>query len=101
MIKLKGTVRPYNLFIMAACANVAEIMGIEILVSSGNDSEHMKGSKHYSYEALDIRSKAPFKTKEEKKEFLELVLLRLGPEYQGILESEGKVNEHFHFEFDP
>ncbi len=100
MIKVKTTVLPKNLVIMAACSNVAEIMGIEILVTSGNDSKHMTDSAHYFFNALDVRSKSPFKSFDQKKEFLDLVLSRLGKKYQGFIEHLGKTMEHFHFEFD-
>jgi len=99
MIKVKTTVKPKNLVITAACANVAEELHISILVTSGNDSKHMEGSKHYSYEALDIRSKTM--STEVKKLFLSKVMERLGPAYRGILENKGKDNEHFHIEYDP
>ena len=69
-------------------------------ITSANDSKHMKGSKHYTYEAIDIRSKN-FPSKRAKQEFLTSVLLRLGPGYEMFLEHEGKVNEHFHLEHDP
>lgn len=97
MIKLKGTVRPRNLVIEAACANVAEELKINITITSGNDSLHMTGSKHYSGEALDIRSK----DMDNKLIFLSKVMARLGDKYQGILEGEGTPNEHFHIEYDP
>ena len=101
MIKVKESVRPKNLVIMAAVANVAEQLKVTALISSGNDGEHMPGSKHYSYDALDVRSKLTFKTWQEKEDFIGAVLKRLGPKYQGLLENYGEPNEHFHFEYDP
>lgn len=101
LVKLKGNVRPRNLVILAACCNVAQEMNIgELWVTSGNDSEHMTKSKHYSNNALDFRSKT-FPTAESKRQFLENVKDRLGADYDCILESEGKNNEHFHIEYDP
>lgn len=107
VVKVKSTVRPRALFIMAACVNVVEEMGVrelfvsgELLVTSANDSKHMKGSRHYSGDALDVRSKT-MRSLVLKQEFLARVLSRLGESYQGILECQGGPNEHFHFEHDP
>lgn len=102
MVKLKPTVRPKSLVILAAVANVAQEMNLpfDVTITSGNDSKHKVGSKHYADEALDVRSKN-FANNFVKKEFLRAVMLRLGPKYEGFLESEGEANEHFHIEFDP
>lgn len=100
MIKLKRTVLPKNLIIMAACSNAADEMNLDIYITSGNDSEHMVRSKHYTNEALDIRSK-DFPNQSLKHSFLARVLERLGSKYDGLLEDEGRANEHFHIEYDP
>jgi hypothetical protein len=103
MILVKSTVKPRTLLMMAACANVAIKLAWPVTITSGNDSKHMAGSKHYSGEAIDIRSKN-FPTKEAKQEFIAAVLARLdltGAGYQMFLESEGQANEHFHLEYDP
>ena len=99
MIKVKTAVRPKNLIIAAACANAAEEMGITVIITSGNDSKHMRGSKHYDGNALDIRSKNL--DENIKPVFLKNVLRRLGSSYEGFLENDGMHNEHYHFEFDP
>lgn len=99
MIKVKATVKPKSLVIMAACANVAEELGLSILVTSGNDSKHMTNSLHYKDQALDIRSKN-FDNSSLKFTFMAKVLERLGKSYEGLLEDENGPNEHFHFEFD-
>ena len=85
---------------MVALANTAQEMNLEITVTAGMDGQHMTGSRHYTGEALDVRSKN-FATKGLKAEFLVRVLKRLGMKYQGFLEGEGTANEHFHFEYDP
>lgn len=97
MIKIKEGVTPRNLYIMAAIANVAQLMNIEVVITAGTDGRHKKNSKHYTGDALDIRSKNVF----EKKRFLDLVSIRLGDGYQCFMESERTPNEHFHIEYDP
>ena len=88
------------LVLTAAVANVAQELPFPVTITSGTDGKHMKGSKHYTGEAIDIRSKN-FPNKRAKQEFIAAVLLRLGPGYEAFLESEGKASEHIHVEFDP
>ena len=99
-ILIKSGVRPKSLLLLAAVSNVARDLEWDVTITSGNDSKHMKGSRHYSGEAIDIRSKN-FPTKRAKQEFIAAVLLRLGPGYEMFLEHEGGANEHFHLEYDP
>lgn len=80
----------------------------EIVITSVNDSRHMPGSKHYTDEALDIRSKN-FPNQIAKQQFRKAfesflnnhpILTSYTPErvnkFRVILESEMGVNEHFH-----
>lgn len=101
LLKFKpGVVVSRQAIIAAAVVNAANLLDIEqdIVVTSGNDSKHKKGSKHYSDEALDFRTKTL--TKEQKHELTSAVRSRLGSDYDVILESEGKTNEHLHVEYD-
>lgn len=101
-IKFKaGAVVTKQTIIAAAIINSANQLGLtqDIVVTSGNDSTHMKGSKHYSDEALDIRTKNL--SVDVKHELLATVKKRLGAGYDAILESEGGPNEHMHVEYDP
>lgn len=101
LIKLKPTVKvPKVVIIACALSNAAEILSLpDMLITSGNDSKHKTGSKHYSDEALDFRTK--HLTKDQKHKLVAEVKRRLGKDYDVILESEGKVNEHLHIEWDP
>ncbi|MEK9724932.1 MAG: hypothetical protein VW405_15810, partial [Rhodospirillaceae bacterium] len=101
VIKTKLGVRPRSLTIAAAVANVAALWGVTVTITSGEDGRHMPGSRHGTGDALDVRSRAPFKGPVEKRAFLAAVLSRLGASYDGILEDEGGKNEHFHIEHDP
>ena len=99
-ILIKSGVKPRSLTLVAAIANVSHDYAWDVTITSGNDSKHKKGSKHYTDEAIDIRSKN-FPNKRAKQDFMAAVLLRLGPGYDMILESEGQPNEHVHLEWDP
>lgn len=99
MLKVLSSVRPKNLVIAAAAANVAADMGITAYITIGSNGKHMEGSKHYTGDALDLRSKhLEIPT---KMIFLAKVLDRLGKGYEGFLEDRDTDNEHFHIEYDP
>ena len=102
LVKIKGGVQPKALTILAAIANVAQSWTEpgEIVITSGMDGKHMKGSKHKTGGALDVRSKT-FPSAQSKRDFLIHLRQRLGPHFDLILEDEGGENEHFHCEFDP
>jgi len=114
-IKIKRGVQPDSLMLMAALANTAEIWSLDVTVTSGSDGKHRQGSRHYTDQAIDVRSKELFETVDEKLQFLKRVIERLGPAdkvqtptgpgYQtkdgrwlGILENIGLPLEHFHLE---
>jgi hypothetical protein len=104
LLKFKaGVVVSKQAIIAAAVVNAANVLGFSnsviITVTSGNDSKHKKGSKHYEDKALDVRTKNL--TSDEKHALLNAVRERLGPDYDVILEFEGRANEHAHIEYDP
>lgn len=100
MLRVKTGVTPKHLIIAAAVANTASALELNVTITSGTDGRHMKGSRHYSSEALDVRSKN-FPDHNSKMLFLSHVLARLGHNYEGMLEFRGKPQEHFHIEFQP
>lgn len=95
MVKVKAGVQPRNLVIMAAIANQAVGLPHEIVITSGTDGSHMVGSKHYSGEALDVRI-SNFPNKEAVATFARLLRLRLGGDYDVVIEAD-----HLHIEYDP
>lgn len=99
---VKNTVSPKSLWIVAAVINYAleADLNIPIVITSANDSEHMKGSHHYTHEAIDVRTRN-FPSHQSKVDFVQGVVKRLGPDYQGFLEYVGGLREHAHFEYDP
>lgn len=96
-----GVVVPKTVIIASAAINAANqiALSVDLVVTSGNDRTHSRGSKHYTDEALDFRTKNMLKT--EKHLFVATLKKRLGRDYDVILESEGGANEHLHVEYDP
>ena len=94
---LRGEI--YSIFqtleeVFAECAPSAQVV-----ITSANDSVHSVKSLHYTGFAIDVRSKnlSPV----EKHAVLAKLKSLLDKNYDIILESEGKTNEHFHIEYDP
>lgn len=73
--------------------------GKELWITSGNDSTHMKNSKHYKGKALDFRTKT-LGTIAERRALETKVKAALGPEFYVELEDAGKANEHLHVQFN-
>ena len=96
MLKVKKGVTPKNIQIACAAINAATQIGAgwDVIITSGTDGKHMVGSKHYSGDALDIRSSnipagklSPYVT---------ALRGRLGLDFDVVIESD-----HIHVEFDP
>lgn len=107
MIKVKTTVRPFNLWIVCAFVNAALELGLlsyvdgaeNLVITSGTDGVHKSGSMHAAGWAVDFRTKNL--TPAEKHGLRDKVKARLGAAYDAILEDEGGPNEHLHVERDP
>lgn len=99
MLRVKAGVTPKNLVIAAAVANTAHALEVDATITSGTDGKHKTGSKHYSAEALDVRTKDMKPAM--KHLFAQALKDRLGVNYDVILESLGKAGEHLHVEHDP
>lgn len=70
------------------------------LVTSGNDSEHSRGSKHFSNDAIDIRcNSANGMTKSKCISYVQSMKAALGPRYDVIYEDYGNSNSHIHISF--
>lgn len=89
---------PELLFGLNVADKVYADLGVEMIITSGNDGKHSLTSLHYSGNAADLRSKNipgnPAKVAKEIK-------ARLNIDYDVILESRGKPNEHIHLEWQP
>jgi hypothetical protein len=75
-----------------------------LVITSGSDSTHMAGSKHYTGEAIDLRSKTLGALKPT---VVSTLRAELGSQFTVLLEHEGKPQEHVHIQvkkgrrFDP
>jgi len=99
MVYVKSSVQPKGYTIFAAVANACGELGINTTLTSANDSKHMKGSLHYTGNALDFRTK--HLPKDVKRKLISVTKRRLANKaYQFVLEDEGKANEHLHIEYD-
>ncbi len=66
----------------------------DLVITSANDSTHKTNSKHYSNEALDVRSKT---FKPEARELFICALAReLGGAFTVLYEGDGTPNAHIH-----
>lgn len=100
MLTVLGTVQPKSLTIAAAIANAGMELGLpDMVITTGRNGVHMTGSKHYTDDALDFRTK--HLTAPQRAALVGVLRRRLGPAYDVILEDVGGANEHGHCEFDP
>ena len=101
-LKFLGSVRvPKTVIIAAAAINSINSLGIvtDLVITSGNDGVHMRGSKHYTDEALDFRTKNLSMI--DKYRLTTTLAIRLGKGYDLVLEDKDGPNEHLHVEWDP
>ena len=103
MITCKPDVRfggfmPGLLVILAGIQQLSVEFGEDIEVTSGSDGHHLKKplSRHYKFEAVDIRSHNwDLKRKLAIKTRLEQIL---GDKFTVLLEDVGLANEHMHIQ---
>jgi len=96
-VRFKGFTRGL-IRILAGVLVVAERTKIrEIVVTSANDGRHSQRprSRHYTNEALDIRSRN-FKTDAARQLFLRRLRRELGIAFYVAYEHGGKPSAHFH-----
>ena len=106
MINVKDSVRFKRITIeMLKLETVIEetwkpITGKDATMTSGNDSSHMAGSKHFEDQARDFRTKDL--SEPQKDSIYQVLKNKLSPlGYDVVFEARGKVNEHLHIEYDP
>jgi hypothetical protein len=100
MLSLKtGVVLHPIAFILAIVAQTYDHFTLACVVTSGRDGKHATNSLHYKDQALDFRTKHVPRAR--LNDLVSAIREALGPEFDVILESRGKENEHLHVEHDP
>lgn len=103
-LKLKNTVRvngrhfdpEIRKMLDVARETAPDLHDQTVWVTSANDSGHMRGSKHYTNEAFDIRTRNVNGGHAECVAWRDSMKEGLGADYDVILEKD-----HIHVEFDP
>lgn len=67
-----------------------------LVITAGSDGTHMEGSKHYTGEAIDVRSKSL--TWSAKAALIDGLRRELGPQFTVLLEDEDGAQEHVHLQ---
>lgn len=75
----------------------AEVPDRTIVITSANDGTHAQGSRHYTNEALDVRTKS-FRSSADKQVFRAKLSADLGDQFTVLLEDEGGPSEHLHIQ---
>lgn len=70
---------------------------LDLVITSMNDGQHMEGSRHYTDEAIDLRTHN-FESREQKIEFCMRFGDFLGPKFRILFENEGMPTEHIHIQ---
>jgi hypothetical protein len=67
-----------------------------LVITSGSDGVHMKGSRHYTGEALDLRCHTMNAT--IRSALIASLRQALGPQFTVLLEDRGQPQEHLHIQ---
>lgn len=70
--------------------------GTELVITSGNDGTHAVNSKHYSGNAVDIRTHSLPNPRQDGQAIANILNDNLGRDYDIIFEGD-----HIHIEYDP
>lgn len=97
-VKLAG-LQPQIAVALTIARDAYNDIGVELIVTSCNDSKHSDTSLHYKGRAADCR------THTVPRPLLNALVTRLkenlGFEFDVVLEGEKTANEHIHIEYDP
>lgn len=88
--------QPQMVLAVIATHAIYASMGVELVITAGNDGKHMQGSKHYSGNAIDIRTYNLPDPKRNAPEIVRQLQQDLGRDYDVIFEGD-----HIHIEYDP
>ena len=93
-MRLKRGVRVHGLGteILLAVIAASNLIGTDLVITSGIEGKHSRASKHYGGDAIDIRTR----NLEDPSGFADALKRALGDDFDVILESN-----HIHVEYDP
>jgi hypothetical protein len=92
-VKVAG-LKPEIVLAAIVANEVYAVEGHSLTITSGTDGEHMPGSRHYTGQAIDIRTR--ILTDTETETVANEIRKRLTDEYDVVFEGN-----HIHIEFDP
>ncbi len=78
---------------------IFEQEGAGVVITSGNDSAHMVGSKHYDGRGLDFRVHH-LEDEPARVRVARALKTALGPQFTVIYEGAGTPNAHLHVQFN-
>lgn len=91
--------KPQTVLALMLCRQIySDNFIASMVVTSANDGRHMDGSKHYTGEAFDLRTRGTGRSTQIASE-TRRILRPLG--FDVVFEDEGGENEHLHVEYDP
>lgn len=67
------------------------------VITSANDSTHSPNSRHYTNEAIDLRTK-DLPTEKAKRDLVARLRAELGPAFTVLYENPGGDNQHIHIQ---
>lgn len=91
--------KPEALFGLVIANSVFDAHDADMILTSGGEGKHGRGSLHFSGLAFDLRSKHLSALVLNK--ILKDLRMCLGLSFDVLLEQKGKRNEHFHIEYQP
>ena len=83
------------LFAHTVVASVFAAHGLDCVVTSASDGKHSAGSRHYSFCAIDYRTRH-ITAAGQKKQITRVIDEALGEDFDVVLE-----DTHLHVEYDP
>jgi len=92
-VKLTG-LQPQILVAIIVADSVYQSKGVELIITSGNDSKHSVNSLHYKGLAVDLRTR--YFTQDVAMAVTKEIAENLGNEFDVLFEKN-----HIHIEYDP
>jgi len=91
-----GTITPALLHILATVEEYARFHDLTVVALSGTDGAHPQYSGHDRGEAVDL--KVAGLSDAAARQFLTIILARLGPSFYGEIQHKGTAAQQFHLQ---